>query len=351
MTATTTTIHDVWIYTKQRRRKPDVFDLVLSVDGIVVERPGRTRQRMGWDRISEWEIEERQGYVLLTLRGGGSTTRLVVTGWSASGLGSALEEAKAGSTGDPRPTATTASKASAAGKISVGTKAVKSGPSSPTPAAVKATTPAAVKATKPGGTATTGTSARTPSTARVSGSKVTGSKVTGSKVTGSKVTGSKVTGSKVTGSKVAKSSRDQVGAPARTRTAGTEIPEATAVAVARTAGKLEEFEVIETDEAADVLAVADTVEAPRTAPSPAGDAPPRAGGGEAVAGAEDHAESDAESDGDLADVVGLEPMTWTQLPWKPIVTAVLLGVLAFAVIVVLLQSAGIIDWGFLGPTA
>ena len=32
-------------------------------------------------------------------------------------------------------------------------------------------------------------------------------------------------------------------------------------------------------------------------------------------------------------------------------TVVLLGVLAAAVTLVLLQSAGVIDWGFLGPTA
>jgi hypothetical protein len=34
-----------------------------------------------------------------------------------------------------------------------------------------------------------------------------------------------------------------------------------------------------------------------------------------------------------------------------VITVVLLGVLATAVIVVLLQSAGIIDWSFLGPVA
>jgi type II secretory pathway pseudopilin PulG len=34
-----------------------------------------------------------------------------------------------------------------------------------------------------------------------------------------------------------------------------------------------------------------------------------------------------------------------------LVTVVILGVLATAVILVLLQSAGIIDWNFLGPVA
>jgi hypothetical protein len=39
------------------------------------------------------------------------------------------------------------------------------------------------------------------------------------------------------------------------------------------------------------------------------------------------------------------------LPWKAVVTIALLGVLAAAVTLVLLQSAGIISWSFLGPTA
>ncbi len=37
--------------------------------------------------------------------------------------------------------------------------------------------------------------------------------------------------------------------------------------------------------------------------------------------------------------------------WKVVLTAVLLGVLAAAVTVVLLQSAGVISWSFLGPVA
>jgi hypothetical protein len=37
--------------------------------------------------------------------------------------------------------------------------------------------------------------------------------------------------------------------------------------------------------------------------------------------------------------------------WKPLVTIVLLGVLAAAVTLVLLQSAGVISWSFLGPVA
>ena len=37
--------------------------------------------------------------------------------------------------------------------------------------------------------------------------------------------------------------------------------------------------------------------------------------------------------------------------WKGVATAVLLGLLATAVTLVLLQSAGVISWSFLGPTA
>ncbi len=37
--------------------------------------------------------------------------------------------------------------------------------------------------------------------------------------------------------------------------------------------------------------------------------------------------------------------------WKSLVTLVLLGALAAAVVVVLLQSAGVISWSFLGPVA
>ena len=40
-----------------------------------------------------------------------------------------------------------------------------------------------------------------------------------------------------------------------------------------------------------------------------------------------------------------------QLTWKPVVTVLLLCALATAVTLVLLQSSGIINWGFLGPVA
>ena len=39
---------------------------------------------MAWERITQWEIEERPGCVVLTLRGGGSVTPLLVQGLDAS---------------------------------------------------------------------------------------------------------------------------------------------------------------------------------------------------------------------------------------------------------------------------
>ncbi len=40
-----------------------------------------------------------------------------------------------------------------------------------------------------------------------------------------------------------------------------------------------------------------------------------------------------------------------QASWKAVATVLLLGLLVAAVTLVLLQSAGVISWGFLGPTA
>jgi hypothetical protein len=95
--STTTTIRRVSIFSRQR--KADVFDIVLSPDGIVVQRPGRSDQRMGWDRISEWEIEERPDCVVLTLRGEGSVTPLMVKGWTLENLETVMRNVTEGSTG------------------------------------------------------------------------------------------------------------------------------------------------------------------------------------------------------------------------------------------------------------
>ena len=90
--STTTTIRGVSIFSRQRTRKADVFDIALSPAGIVLRRPGRTEQHMTWDRIAQWEVEERPGCVVLILRGGGSVTPLMVTGWTLQDLEAVMRE-------------------------------------------------------------------------------------------------------------------------------------------------------------------------------------------------------------------------------------------------------------------
>ena len=103
MTATTTTtIRGVSIFSRQRTAAADVFDLALSPEGIAIRRPGRVDQHMTWDRISEWDIAERPAGVVLTLRGGGSVTPLLVRGWTLDDLGTVIREAIADSDGSRR---------------------------------------------------------------------------------------------------------------------------------------------------------------------------------------------------------------------------------------------------------
>jgi hypothetical protein len=98
VTATATwTIQDVSILSR-RRQNDDLFDITLSVDGIDIQRPGRPVQHLSWDRVSEWEIEERKRDVLLTLRGAGASTPLVVPGWSVEDLETLMRELTSGST-------------------------------------------------------------------------------------------------------------------------------------------------------------------------------------------------------------------------------------------------------------
>lgn len=96
MTATTTTIKGVSILTRKRNRHVDVFDITLSLEGIDVQRPGRPPQHMGWDRISRWDIEERANGVILTLRGDGAVTPLVVKGWTLDDLEVVMRQVTAG---------------------------------------------------------------------------------------------------------------------------------------------------------------------------------------------------------------------------------------------------------------
>ena len=100
MTATTTTtIRGVSIFSRQRTRNTDVFEITLSPEGIVIRRPGGVDQQITWDRITEWETSERQGYVVLTLRGDGSVTPLMVQGWTLDDLETVMREARADTTG------------------------------------------------------------------------------------------------------------------------------------------------------------------------------------------------------------------------------------------------------------
>ena len=86
----------VSLLTRQRRRGGDTFDLALSLDGVEIRRPRQPVQHMSWSRVSQWEIEERPGYVLLTLRGGGAATPLVVPGWTLDDLEVLMREVTAG---------------------------------------------------------------------------------------------------------------------------------------------------------------------------------------------------------------------------------------------------------------
>jgi hypothetical protein len=108
--STTTTIRGVSIFSRQRKRKADVFDIALSPEGIAIRRPGRSEQHMTWERISQWELEERPGCIVLTLRGGGSVTPLMVKGWSLEDLETVMRDATEATTGpedrsDPEPAA------------------------------------------------------------------------------------------------------------------------------------------------------------------------------------------------------------------------------------------------------
>jgi hypothetical protein len=81
-----TTIQGVSILSRQKKHGHDVFELGLSQAGIEVRRPGQPVHQMSWERVSEWEIEESNGFVVLTLRGRGATTPLVVPGWTLDDL-------------------------------------------------------------------------------------------------------------------------------------------------------------------------------------------------------------------------------------------------------------------------
>lgn len=219
MTATTsTTIQGVSILSRQKKRGRDVFELALSRDGIEVRRPGRPAQRMSWDRVSEWEIEEREGYLLLTLRGHGAATPLVVPGWTLEDLEVLMRDVSSGGTASepnvPEPIVTDSDQGRTGTAVAV--------VATPTPAPAPAPAPV------------------------------------------------------------------------------------------------------------------------QEAPEPVSDAPPTTSDAPAPAAVPTRAERRKRA----------APGSWRRrLSWKVVVTVALLGILATAVILVLLQSAGVINWGFLGPVA
>lgn len=150
MIATTpTTIQGVSILSsRQQKRGQDAFELVLSYEGIEVHRPGNPVQRMSWDRVSEWEIEERKGYLLLTLRGQGAKTPLVVPGWTLDALEILMRDVTSGGTAHepnvPEPVVTERDRGGPSAAVAVvETPAPAPAPAPPQPTP-EATEPAAV---------------------------------------------------------------------------------------------------------------------------------------------------------------------------------------------------------------
>jgi hypothetical protein len=91
-TTTTTTIGGVSLVTRHGVGAPDVFEIVLSGGGIDFHRPKRPSATLTWDRVSGWEIEEREDDIVLTLQGGGADTALLIPDWSAADLGALLRQ-------------------------------------------------------------------------------------------------------------------------------------------------------------------------------------------------------------------------------------------------------------------
>jgi hypothetical protein len=137
-----TTIKGVSILSRQKKRGNDAFELVLSHEGIEVRRPERPAQLMSWDRVSEWEIEERKGYVLLTLRGHGATTPLVVPGWTLDDLELLMRDVTASGPADvpnvPEPVVADRNEGATGGAVAVVAPAA---PTTPAPAPALAAPP------------------------------------------------------------------------------------------------------------------------------------------------------------------------------------------------------------------
>jgi hypothetical protein len=146
-----TRIPGVSILSRQKKRGNDVFELVLTREGIEVHRPERPAQLMSWDRVSEWEIEERKGYVLLTLRGQGAATPLVVPGWTLDDLEVLMREVTSNGaphqTDAPGPVTNDGNDGVASAAVAVVATPAPPTPAPPTPAPVQSPVPAPAAAT------------------------------------------------------------------------------------------------------------------------------------------------------------------------------------------------------------
>jgi hypothetical protein len=90
-----TVMKGVSLYTRDRARSHDAFDLALDQLGIEIRRPGQSPRHLNWERITEWEITQRRGGVLLILRGDGAATPLIIPNWRVDQLDQVLREVTA----------------------------------------------------------------------------------------------------------------------------------------------------------------------------------------------------------------------------------------------------------------
>jgi ribosomal protein L12E/L44/L45/RPP1/RPP2 len=229
-TTTTTTIRGVSLITGQGAPGHEVFEIVLSAGGIDFRRAERPGARLTWDRVSDWEIKQRKGEVVLTLQGVGAATPLLIPGWSASDLDALLRQ-------------------------------LTEQPAAAAPAPAPAPAPDQAKQKK------------APATATNTNTKPTNDRTSGAKT--------------------------ETGRPGVVDLLG---PAPAATATATTAGQVEA----------------------KSATSPPSAQPQAA---------------------------PVRRRSRRLAPWKAVVTIALLGVVAAAVLIVLLQSAGIISWSILGPTS
>jgi hypothetical protein len=87
-----TVIAGVSVASDERRFHEERFDIALSPDGIEIRPPGKTSRQLSWDRVPDWELQDRHGGVLLTLRGQGSVTPLLIPRWTVDELEAVLRD-------------------------------------------------------------------------------------------------------------------------------------------------------------------------------------------------------------------------------------------------------------------